>query len=113
MPFSGTLHADDQLSAESRRHLSQPFPRVVPALAADVLSDPEARRLFDRYGAEGMAAHGAAMGGWGNSRAAWDEFKARSGPCLLSNPLIQPFHQPVSVGSTSVHDKRAQIIVDG
>jgi len=43
--------------------------------AYDVLSDPEARSLFDRYGAQGMSSHGRTSGGWGNSRAAWDEFK--------------------------------------
>lgn len=48
---------------------------------ADVLSDPEARRLYNQYGAAGMARHGGAAAGAGNSRQAWDEFKVRRSPC--------------------------------
>jgi curved DNA-binding protein CbpA len=58
--------------------------------AADVLSDPEARRQYDQYGAAGMARHGGAAAGAGNSRQAWDEFKVRRSPgtCLLCGAII-------------------------
>ena len=41
---------------------------------ADVLSDPESRRLYDEYGLD-LATHKGAGSGRGNARQAWDEFK--------------------------------------
>ena len=44
-----------------------------------MLSDANARRLYDRYGPEGMRRHGGAEAGTGNARRAWDEFKVGLG----------------------------------
>jgi len=49
---------------------SQKFQMITKAY--DVLSDPEARELFDRFGAQGM--QGRTVGN-GNSREVWDEFE--------------------------------------
>ena len=40
-----------------------------------MLSDVNARQLYDRYGPEGMRRHSGAAAGTGNARRAWDEFK--------------------------------------
>ena len=44
------------------------------ASAADVLSDPTSRDLYDRYG-PGVLEHPGGSAGQGNAREAWDEFK--------------------------------------
>jgi hypothetical protein len=43
--------------------------------AYDILSSPESRKLYDKYGAEGMLSYTGAKSGFGNARQAWDEFK--------------------------------------
>lgn len=45
------------------------------AAAYDVLSDADARALYDRFGPEGMQGRPGAGAGSGNARRAWDEFK--------------------------------------
>jgi hypothetical protein len=45
------------------------------ASAYDVLSSPESRALYDRYGAEGAAARAGGGAGRGNAAASWDEFR--------------------------------------
>jgi len=43
--------------------------------AYDVLSEPAARELYDRYGADGMRGRPGATAGRGNSQTEWEEFK--------------------------------------
>ena len=43
--------------------------------AADTLSDPTSRQLYNQFGPEGMKQHQGAQAGQGNARDAWDEFK--------------------------------------
>jgi len=50
-----------------------------------VLSDATARRLYNRYGPEGMRRHGGAEAGTGNARRAWDEFKVIVAPYTASH----------------------------
>lgn len=45
------------------------------AAAYDVLSNEDSRKLYDRYGAEGMKGRGGAEAGRGNAVDMWDEFK--------------------------------------
>jgi hypothetical protein len=44
-------------------------------LPADVLSDEEARKLYDLYGLDGMQRYQGAGAGAGNSSRLWEEFK--------------------------------------
>lgn len=44
-------------------------------VAADTLSDPRSRQLYNQFGPEGMKQHRGAQAGQGNARDAWDEFK--------------------------------------
>ncbi|PRW59130.1 dnaJ-like protein subfamily B member 5-like [Chlorella sorokiniana] len=63
------LHPD----VSSAPDASERFAAV--AAAYDVLSDPESRALYDRYGAEGMRGKSGASSGSGNASREWTEFK--------------------------------------
>jgi hypothetical protein len=68
-----------QCSASGRRTPPARAARNPECLAsnacADVLSDPESRRLYDIHGDAGMRGRPGAAGGTGNASAAWDEFQ--------------------------------------
>ncbi|KAI3438697.1 hypothetical protein D9Q98_001117 [Chlorella vulgaris] len=63
------LHPD----VNSDEDAAQRFAAV--ANAYDTLSDVDARKLYDRYGAEGMKRHTGSSAGTGNAARFWDEFK--------------------------------------